>query len=66
MIYNGTDFNTEWVRSLTKKQFVQLGALGNKLTKEQLEEFYDIEVPKIENKKVNENSKFDGKGSKRN
>lgn len=42
MIYNGTSFNSKFVKRLTLKQFLLLGSIGNKLTQPELKEAYTI------------------------
>lgn len=46
MRYNGTDFNPEVLRSMTKAQFLLVGGRGNSLTEKELAEAYDLIVGK--------------------
>lgn len=61
MKYNGTDFNEKIVLSMTKKQFLLKGAVGNKLSQEQLSECYDLIVKK--NQPNADNSKYAARGT---
>lgn len=62
MRYNGTDFNEDWVKTLTKKQFQERGRHGNNLTQQQLSECYDLITG---NKKPNEDNIKSNKLSKK-
>ena len=42
MIYHGTDFNVEVVKTMTKKQFQHRCCHGNNLTPAQLSEVWDL------------------------
>lgn len=56
MTYEGTHFNDKVVMSMTRKQWLMVGGIGNKLSVEKLGEVYDLITASQPKKKINTNA----------